>query len=86
MEEWGNETLSWNGPGQRLGPAKRIYTSKIDGNRGKSEADCSPGNDPGLPNALVFENDIEDNCRFVQRFKIKSVFQYLSHLKMPLFQ
>ena len=60
MEEWGNETLSRNGPGQRLGPAKRVYTSKTNGNRGKSKANSGSREQPGAPKSQDFSADFEN--------------------------
>lgn len=59
MEKRGNETLSWNGPGQGLGPAKRIYTGKINGNCGKSKANSSPGEQPRTAKTRGYSVDFE---------------------------
>ena len=60
MEEWRDETLSRNGPSQRLGPAKRDHTSKIDGNCGKSEANSRPGEHPGAAKLQDYSVDFEN--------------------------
>jgi len=52
--------------GQRLGPAKRIYTSKTDGNSGKSEANSGSGNQPGVAKTQGFSVDFENWSIFLQ--------------------
>jgi len=73
MEKRGNETLSRNGPSQRLGPAKRIYTSKTNGNRGKYKTNSYLGKHPWAAKKRDYPVDFENRRIFAPILKICTV-------------